>query len=32
MDGSEEFYRSWKDYSEGFGNLDGEFWLGKVDI
>uniref|UniRef100_A0A182YJK9 Fibrinogen C-terminal domain-containing protein n=1 Tax=Anopheles stephensi TaxID=30069 RepID=A0A182YJK9_ANOST len=28
FDGSINFYRGWKDYTEGFGNLDGEFWLG----
>ena len=28
MDGSEDFYRSWKDYVKGFGDLNGEFWLG----
>ncbi|XP_052895725.1 angiopoietin-related protein 1-like [Anopheles moucheti] len=28
FNGSESFYRSWKDYETGFGNLDGEFWLG----
>lgn len=28
MDGTEDFYRGWKDYVKGFGDLNGEFWLG----
>ncbi|XP_034472452.1 ficolin-1-like isoform X2 [Drosophila innubila] len=32
MDGSVNFYRTWRRYREGFGDLDGEFFLGLYKI
>ena len=30
MSGKTDFYRTWSEYSGGFGNLSEEFWLGTV--
>ncbi|XP_029015270.1 microfibril-associated glycoprotein 4-like [Betta splendens] len=32
VDGTESFYRSWKSYRSGFGNVAGEYWLGLENI
>lgn len=32
IDGSEDFYRDWQNYVDGFGQKDGEYWLGLETI
>lgn len=32
FDGDINFFRNWKDYKDGFGNIGGEFWMGLEKI
>ena len=32
LNGEVDFYRNWTDYKNGFGQLDGEFWLGNEKL
>lgn len=31
QNGKLEFFRNWKNYTAGFGNMNDEFWLGKIN-
>ncbi|XP_029474458.1 angiopoietin-related protein 1 [Rhinatrema bivittatum] len=31
-DGSINFFRNWENYKKGFGNIDGEYWLGLENV
>ena len=32
VDGKTDFWRTWEDYKQGFGNLETNFWLGNDNL
>ncbi|TNN34502.1 Angiopoietin-related protein 2 [Liparis tanakae] len=32
QDGAVNFFRNWETYKQGFGNIDGEYWLGLENV
>ncbi|XP_071177501.1 fibrinogen-like protein 1 [Mytilus edulis] len=32
IDGSTDFYRTWQEYKQGFGNVNSEYWLGNDNL
>ena len=32
FNGDVDFNRNWTEYKQGFGDLDGDFWLGELSL